>query len=111
MRRQGILAAMALALLFAAGTSVSADQFIYLDGAWVNATKEICPRVTQAPMAGAGPAPMTCLPVQTTCTPCDSCNPQTAYKICGTFCTAGQQPAGWPYGWCGDYWLRPDSNF
>lgn len=33
------------------------------------------------------------------------------WKQCGTFCSAGQIPVGWPYGWDAPYWLRPDSNF
>jgi hypothetical protein len=30
---------------------------------------------------------------------------------CGAFCAASQIPAGWPYGWNSQYWLRPDSNY
>ena len=33
------------------------------------------------------------------------------WQRCGTFCEAGQTPPGWPYGWCDEYWLRPDSNY
>jgi hypothetical protein len=59
---------------------------------------------------------ITCCPQNMVCSPggCgagpswDCCNvPPTT---CGAFCAAGQAPVGWPYNWCDDYWLRPDSN-
>jgi len=30
---------------------------------------------------------------------------------CGTFCAADQTAPAWPYGYCDDYWLRPDTNY
>ncbi|MCE5322071.1 hypothetical protein LLG46_02010 [bacterium] len=49
---------------------------------------------------------------------CNTC-PYTAPTIvrvdpwarCGAFCSAGQIPVGWPYGWNASYWLQPSSNF
>jgi hypothetical protein len=39
------------------------------------------------------------------------CCPAANASVCGTFCAAGQTPPGWPYGWCDQYWLRPNSNY
>ncbi len=62
-----------------------------------------CPATNE----GRGPADSaTCYPM----TLYPTCNPVEQAKQCGTFCSAGQQLAGWPYGWCDEYWLRPNSN-
>lgn len=70
------------------------------------------PQVSQPATTGAGPT--TCSPAQTA-TPAQrgagaSCD-VTPRGSCGAFCAAGQASPGWPYNWCDEYWLRPDSNY
>ncbi len=104
MNRQALIVVSALALLALAGAGAFADTApVNQYGAGIT---QPCP-----PPELLGRGPGTCVPAQTTCTIWDTCNPDTAINICGTFCDAGQKPAGWPYGWCDQYWLRPDSNF
>ena len=57
--------------------------------------------------AGAGPS---CVWPNCPSTPApNSCN-VTPTGQCGAFCAGGQQAPGWPYNWCSEYWLRPNSN-
>jgi|GEM_PF-1333729 len=57
---------------------------------------------------GAGPA---CAWPNSPATPRpDLCN-VVPTGTCGAFCSGGQQAPGWPYNWCSEYWLRPNSNY
>ena len=72
-------------------------------------TTPACPTTMSCPApCGAGPQ---CWVQPTT----DQYVPEACCGVappsCGTFCAAGQTPAGWPYNWCSEYWLRPDSNY
>lgn len=59
---------------------------------------------------GRGPGPYAVQP-QYTLTPIPEACCEVAPPTCGAFCEAGQVTPGWPYNWCDEYWLRPDSNF
>lgn len=54
---------------------------------------------------GAGPAGTPVMVCPAPCCPADEA------LTCGAFCAAGQVSPGWPYGWCDEYWLRPNSNY
>ena len=58
----------------------------------------------------AVPACKGCGPVITGSPASDCCN-VAPMGTCGAFCAAGQAAPGWPYNWCSEYWLRPNSNF
>lgn len=106
MERYALPVFMALALVLVGGVGTLAADGIYNEYG-----VEILPQRPSQPAVQPGCGPATCVPAETTCTVWNTCNPDTAVNICGAFCDAGQQPAGWPYGWCDEYWLRPDSNF
>lgn len=85
--------------------------FAAVPGMAVDTTTGCCPNVCDTGgecQGGAwqtSPLPNGCCPTLETIT-------QTPeWERCGTFCQAGQTPPGWPYGWCDEYWLRPDSNY
>jgi len=108
MKRYGFLALAALALFaFAATGAYAADQCCPATQGckWVIMYQPYNPGQT----AGAGPggATQTGTPVLVCPAPC--C-PADNERYCGAFCAAGQTPPGWQFGWCDEYWLRPDSN-
>lgn len=113
-KRIGIAMIVAGLLVVVAGSAFAAT---WVDGAYIaepyvpptvtltdeGQTVIACPATTE----GRGPADsVTCYPMRVYPT----CDPVEQAKRCGAFCSAGQQPAGWPYGWCDEYWLRPNTN-
>lgn len=126
MKKQMVFAVVAMAVLVIAAGSAYAYE--YVNGAWVEGNPVVCPnyagqaqtiwacpKSTPAQM-GAGPG--TCPAQANTCPSCSMmtiypgpCNQIANASQCGAFCSAGNQPVGWPYGWCSDYWLRPNSNY
>ena len=108
MKTEYLLALAMLAILaFAAGT-VCADvnqnaQYNYEYGYYQQMPPGSMPAST-----GAGPT--TRCPAGVPCPTNDLCN-VVPEGTCGTFCEAGQASPGWPYNWCSEYWLRPNSNF
>jgi len=103
MKSTYLLALAMLAVFAFAGGLAFADQNDY-PGIQV-------PQVSQPAATGAGPS--TCCPPRTVnvCpTPGSSCDVAPA-GTCGAFCAAGQVSPGWPYNWCDEYWLRPNSNY
>lgn len=104
----GYILALAMVLAFVAGAAY-ADYNSNAEYNYNYGYSPAQPQVCQPARAGAGPAtcPPTCV---TACPTADPCNvvPQ---GTCGAFCAAGQNAPGWPYNWCSEYWLRPNSNF
>lgn len=100
------LAVALLAILAFAGTAY-ADIVDYNYGYYynnqINQGCQTCPAST-----GAGP---NCVCPSCTCAPAPDPCAVTPKGQCGAFCAAGQQAPGWPYNWCSEYWLRPNSNF
>lgn len=108
-----------LALIFAAGAAHSQSMPDY----YTNYSTNISPPQYVPSGAGAGPC-VTC-PAAQTCPSvpaCPGCGPvivgypasdccNVAPVQCGAFCAAGQTAPGWPYNFCSEYWLRPDSNY
>lgn len=99
-----LIAFSSLAILAAASASVYANIDDY-----GNSGIRIY-QYTPTTMEGRGPGPYA-VQQQYTLTPIpeECCN--VAPHACGAFCEAGQVSPGWPYDWCDQYWLRPDSNF
>lgn len=106
MKRIYLLALTALMLIaFAAVAAQAADNTCVVTKTESGEYTTVCPNC-QAPAwdrtpvyvapEGRGPAPEAL-----------AVDPWT---LCGAYCQAGQVPAGWPYGWTSQYWLRPDSN-
>ncbi len=94
--------------MFAGAAYAGQSDYNYYNGAY-SSYQGYAPCAQSCPSCvGAGPtcpwpnSPMTPAP--------DLCN-VTPTGTCGAFCAGGQQPPGWPYNWCSQYWLRPNSNF
>jgi len=99
------LTALAMLTVLAFAGVVSADQpdyYYYYQYDQTPAASQSCPACV-----GAGPGYGT-QPVATCPGAGNICNVNPLQ--CGAFCAAGQQAPGWPYNWCSEYWLRPDSN-
>jgi hypothetical protein len=109
-----------LVLIFAAGaayaqpmpqyyynynTNISPPQYVPSGvgaGACGSCQAQTCPTLSTPACTGCGPI-VTGYPAS------DCCN--VAPARCGAFCTSGQTSPGWPYNFCSEYWLRPDSNY
>jgi hypothetical protein len=106
MKSTYLLALAMLAVLVFAGAAY-ADQndynYGYSNNHQTNQNCQTCPAAT-----GAGPS---CAWPNCPNTPSPNVCNVTPTGQCGAFCAAGQQAPGWPYNWCSEYWLRPDSNF
>jgi len=115
MKRYGLTALAALALIVVGAAGVYADQTCTSDQYCTSTS--CCPSMAgckwvimynPATTSGAGPGgnaqgtPVLVCPAP--CCPADNA------RSCGAFCTSGQVAPGWQYGWCDEYWLRPDSN-
>lgn len=109
------LAVIAVLALAAGMASATMGDYNY------NYNRNISPPQYVPSATGAGPctvcpAPVSkpacpgCGPVVTGYPASDCCNVAPMGE-CGAFCTAGQTAPGWPYNWCSEYWLRPNSNF
>lgn len=89
--------AISLGVLFVV---VLAGGFAFADQSNNTAPRVQVPRVAQPPALIAQ---------QPTCPPVDCC--RIAPQTCGAFCQAGQLSPGWPYNWCSEYWVRPNTNY
>ncbi|MGI6295448.1 MAG: hypothetical protein ACOX3G_05115 [Armatimonadota bacterium] len=90
-----IMASIALVLLMVASAGANSQN---------NSKATVC---TPAQPASTAAGPVVC-PVVAKST-VDCC--EVAPSSCGAFCQAGQQSPGWPYNWCSQYWLRPNTNY
>ena len=97
-----LFALASLAILVAASVSAYADDYYYGSG-----NTEISQYDTTR-IEGCGSY---VVQQQLTLTPIPEACCEIAPASCGAFCEAGQVTPGWPYNWCDEYWLRPDSNF
>jgi hypothetical protein len=104
MKSTYLLALAMLAVFVFAGGIAYADQYDYNYNYGYQA-----PRMTQPAATGAGPS--TCCPAAVNQCPAVDCCTVTPTGTCGAFCASGQNAPGWPYNWCSEYWLRPNSNF
>lgn len=103
-----LLALAALVVFALAGSVASADQYYYPNTQAPRMVQPV-PVASQPAYAGAGPCTF-CPTTNQITTPVDCCT-IVPTGTCGAFCAGGQNAPGWPYNWCSEYWLRPNSNF
>lgn len=88
-----------------AGTVAHANQTYNYN----NQNGQCCPQVSKPAATAQGPCD-TCGAIVTGTPASDCCN-VAPMGTCGAFCAAGQAAPGWPYNWCDEYWVRPNSNY
>jgi hypothetical protein len=94
--------AISLGVLFVV---VLASGFVFADQSNNPVPRVQSPKVAQPP--ASIPQQPTCPTLR--CPPVDCC--EIAPQTCGAFCQAGQLSPGWPYNWCSEYWVRPNTNY